>query len=89
MVRLTSNEIIKLLNVLLSSLEPIGETNYDRQVADNLRIVLDISSWCLDRMLIARKYIEKSEYSMCQVGINADCYIKELRKWLNIIEEEE
>lgn len=86
MIKLTSNEIIKLLNVLLGSLEPIGETNYDREVSDNLKIVSDISSWCLDRMLIARKYIEKSEYSMSQVGINAECYIKGLKKWLNIIE---
>lgn len=87
-MKLASYEIIKLLNVLVGSSEPIGDSNYDRQAADNLKIVADIGDWCLDRVLTARKYIDRSEYSMCQVGINADCYIRDWKKYLINIEEE-
>ena len=37
MEKLTSNEIIKLLDALVGSTEPIGETNYDLEVVDNLQ----------------------------------------------------
>lgn len=82
MAKLTSNEVIKLLDALVGSTEPIGESNYDLKVDENLKIVTDIGDWCLDRVLIARGYIEKSEGSMHNIGFKAQCIMQEWNKWL-------
>lgn len=82
MNKLTSNEIIKLLDVLVGSTEPIGETNYDENVAENLKVVIDICDWCFDGVLYARDYIGRPEASMHKVGFNAQCAMQDWQKWL-------
>lgn len=82
MTKLNSNEIIKLLDALVGSTEPIGETNYDLEVSENLKIVIDICDWCLDGVLYARQYIGRPERSMHEVGFKAQCIMQEWKEWL-------
>lgn len=88
MAELNSNEIIKLLDALVGSTEPVGETNYDQKVDDNLQIVIDICDWCLDRALIARTYLGRPELSMHHVGFKAQCIMQEWKEWLAEKEKE-
>lgn len=88
MEKLTSNEIIKLLDALVGSTEPIGETNYDLEVVDNLQKVVDICDWCLDRVVIARTYLGRPELSMHQIGYKAQCIMQEWEEWLAEKEKE-
>ena len=83
MPKLNSNEIIKLLGILIGGTEPIGETYYDEKVMENLKTLIDITNWCLDGVEYARDYLGRNEYSMHKVGYNAQCAMQDWLKWLN------
>lgn len=88
MAKLNSDEIIKLLDALVGSTEPVGETNYDSQVYENFKTVVDICDWCLDRVLLARQYIGRPEWSMHEVGFKAQGCLQEWKEWLDQREKE-
>ena len=89
MTKLKSNEIIKLLDALVGSAEPIGETNYDEKAAENLKTLVDITNWCLDGVAFARDYIGRNDYSMHKVGFDAECALQDWLKWLREVLGEE
>lgn len=85
----TAKEICKLIDILVGKTEPIGETNYDGKALMNLEKLIDITNWCLGRMLFARKYIHRYEDSMHKVGFTAQCAMQEWEKWLKEVEDYE
>lgn len=80
--KLKSDEIIKLLNILVGGTEPIGETNYDEKAMENLKTLIDITNWCLDGVAYAREYLGRYEYSMYMVGYTAQGAMQDWMKWL-------
>lgn len=82
MNKLSSEEITKLLDILIGSVEPIGETNYDEKVLENLKTLIDVTNWCLDGIAYARDYINRPEWSMNRVGFDAQCAMQEWAEWL-------
>lgn len=82
MSKLKSNEIIKLLDAIVGSADPIGESNYDEKAADNLSVLIDITNWCLDGVANARDYIGRYEYSMSKIGFDAQCAMQDWLDWL-------
>jgi len=82
MTRLKSNEIIKVLDILVGSAEPIGESNYDEKAMENLQTLIDITNWCLDGVANARDYLGRYEYSMNKIGFDAQCAMQDWLKWL-------
>ncbi len=88
MSKLNSGEITKLLNILIGATEPIGETNCDEKVLENLKTLIDVTNWCLDSISCARDYIHRFENSMNKVGFTAQCAMQEWAEWLKERSEE-
>ena len=82
MSKLSSEEITKVLDALIGRVEPIGETNFDEKVLENLRTLIDVTNWCLEWAANARDYINRAESSMNKVGFTAQCAMQEWAEWL-------
>lgn len=82
MAKLSSDEIIKLLEVLIGSTAAVGETNADHVVMENLKTVIDIGDYCLDKVFLASITYGRSEASMHEIGWTARCAMDEWKSWL-------
>lgn len=82
MRKLSNSEICNLNEILIGGTEPIGETNYDQEVENNLMRLIDLGDWVLDGLLYAAEYHNRPEYSMRQVGQRAKAAMMEWRDWL-------
>ena len=84
MRKLSNNEICNLNEVLIGGTEPIGETNYDLEVENNLMRLIDLGDWVLDGLYFAAQYHNRTEYSMKQVGERAKAAMMDWRDWLSL-----
>lgn len=82
MDKLNSKEIIKLLDILIGSVEGIGETYHDEIVLKNLQTLIDVTNWCIDGIAQASEQIHRQEYSMHKIGFTAQCAMQEYHDWL-------
>ena len=83
MTKLNSQEIIKLLDVLIGSVEGIGETYHDEIVLKNLQTLIDVTNWCIDGIAQAGEQIHRYEYSVHKIGFTAQCAMQEYYDWLS------
>lgn len=84
MGRLESNEIIKVLEVLIGEVEAVGESNADKRRLDNLKTLIDVTNWCLDGLEFAMDSGRgRPEASMHEIGYTAQGALDEYRTWLN------
>ena len=65
---LDSKEIIKVLDNLVGSVEPVGETDVDRKRLERLEVLIEVTDWCLDKVQLARTYFWEDECSMYEIG---------------------
>ena len=83
-VKLKSNEIIKVLDVLIGEVEAVGETNADERRLDNLKTLIDVTNWCLDglqyAMACGRGRVEASIHT---IRYTAQLALDEYKTWLN------
>lgn len=82
MDKLNSKEIIKLLDILIGSVEGIGETYHDEIVLKNLQTLIDVTNWCIDGIAQAREQVHRHEYSLHKIGFTAQCAMQEYHDWL-------
>lgn len=84
-MKLDSREIIKLLDILIGNTEAIGETNADEEALGNLKVLIDVTNWCLDGILHSSETSGAVEYSRHLVGFHAKCAMEEYMRWLEEI----
>lgn len=84
MTKLNSNEIIKVLEILIGDTEAIGETNHDEKALENLKTLIDVTNWCLDG-IYTNQQKEGYEYSICKARFTAQCCLQEYIEWLKDI----
>ena len=77
-----SEEIIKLLGILVGSVEAVGSSHVDNQIYDNLSKLLDVMDWGIDRILGASMTADRPEYSMARIGNRAKDFLCEFGKML-------
>jgi len=82
MAKLSSDEIIKLLEVLIGSTDAVGETNMDNKIMENLKTLIDIGDYCLDKVFLASTTCGRPEASMHEIGWMARCVMDDWRNWL-------
>lgn len=82
MMKLSSDEIINVIEVLVGSCAPVGETNADKTVMENLKTVIDIGNYCFDKVFLASTACGRQEASMHEIGWTARCAMDEWRSWL-------
>lgn len=80
--KMTAKEITKLLGIVIGPTTAVGETNADERIHDNLRTLIDVANWCLERVHTSSFTCGRSEYSMNKVGFDAKCALDEWRMWL-------
>ena len=84
MERLKSNEITKVLDVLIGEVEAVGETIADERRLDNLKTLIDVTNWCLDGLEFAMESGQgRVEWSMQEISYKAQGALDEYRTWLN------
>lgn len=84
MRKLSCSEICNLNEIMIGGTEPIGETNYDQEVENNLMRLIDLGDWVLDGLYFAAQYHNRAEYSMKQVGERAKAAMMEWRDGLSL-----
>lgn len=84
MGRLKSNEITKVLEVLIGEVEAVGESNADERRLDNLKTLIDVTNWCLDGLEFAMESGQgRVEASMHTISYTAQLALDEYKTWLN------
>lgn len=79
---LESNEITKVMNILIGDTEPVGDTWADKQRFDNLYKLCYVTDWCLDRIATASESFNKPEASVRDIGTTAKEYLTDVKKWI-------
>ena len=87
MTKLNSNEIIKVLEILIGDTEAIGETNHDEKALENLKALIDVTNWCLDG-IYSNQQKKGYEYSVKKAKFTAQSCLQEYLEWLKDIFEE-
>jgi hypothetical protein len=88
--RFETNEITKLLDVLIGDVEAVGETNEDERRLDNLKTLIDVTNWCLDGLQFAMASgYGRPEWSMAEISYTAQCALGEYEKWIAEVLEEQ
>ena len=85
-----TKEITKLLNVLIGDVEAVGETNEDNRRLDNLKMLIDVTNWCLDGLQFAMASgYGRPEYSMAEISYTAQCALDEYGRWIADVLDEQ
>lgn len=88
--RFETNEITKLLDVLIGEVEAVGETNEDNRRLDNLKTLIDVTNWCLDGLQFAMASgYGRPEHSMKQISCTAQIALCDFETWINEVLEEQ
>lgn len=82
MKKLSSNEIINVIDSLIGETCPIGETNTDNIRLTNLKTLIDITNWCLDSILSSAQS-SGYEYSINVNRETARGSLMDYRDWIN------
>ena len=83
MKRITSNEIINLLDHLIGQTTAVGDSAIDHIVEENLKTLIDVADWCLDGVVQSAETRHRFEGSMRDVGERAFAALDEWRNWLD------
>lgn len=82
MMKLNSNEVIKLLESLIGDTEAVGDTWADEKIEENLKTLIDVTNWCLDSVFQSSATCGRIEDSMRRVGCRAKSALFEWEQWL-------
>lgn len=82
MAKLTSDEIIKVLDMLIGPVEAYGDSAIDKTRKENLENLLDITDWCLDQIWYSSMAADRKEASMVEIGQRGKQYLNGLGRWI-------
>lgn len=88
MSKFNHNEIEKLLNAMIGETCPVADSEIDRQINENLMVLIDVINWCLDGAYSAASYRKSPYGSQRVVGERAYAAMLEWKEWLENIENE-
>lgn len=83
MSKLTSAEIIKVLENLIGQTEAVGETYADEKIMCNLKTLIDVTNWCIDGVYQSSETADRPEWSMHSIGLKAKGALDDWREWIN------
>ena len=85
MVReIESKEIIKVLDILIGKTEATGSQIEDNRRLDNLKVLIDVTNWCMDGLQFAMDsgYC-RFECSMREIGNTAQGALLDYKEWID------
>lgn len=85
MVReIESKEIIKVLDILIGKTEATGSQLEDSYRLDNLKVLIDVTNWCMDGLQYAMGSGQgRFEVSVREIGYTAQSALDEYRSWID------
>lgn len=84
MTKMTSEEIIKLVDELIGETTACGESNADVRIDANLRKAIDVVNFLLEEVIWSAKTRHRCEGSMIQIGERAFSAMCDWKQWLDI-----
>lgn len=87
--RLDHDEIIKLLDNLIGATNPCGSEAEDKRRLKRLKVLIDVTNWCLLGIKQSAEYQHCMESSVREIGQTAITTLDEYRTWLNEVLENE
>lgn len=88
MTKFNHNEIEKLLDAMIGETCPVADSEIDRQINENLMVLIDVINWCLDGVYSAASYRKSLYGSQMVVGERAYAAMLEWKDWLGNVENE-
>lgn len=82
MKKMTTTEILKLLEIVVGNTEPVADTTIDEMHKENLKTLIDIGNWVLDGMLYVAEHRKDPYYSSRFIGEMAYAVMLEWKDWL-------
>lgn len=82
MTKMTSEEIIKLVNELIGETTACGESHADKEIDANLRKMIDLINYLLGGIVDSARTRHRPEYSMRRTGERAFSALCEWEHWL-------
>lgn len=82
-MKLSSQEIVKVLDELIGRTEAVGDSWADEEIEKNLMTLIDVINWCLDGVYQSSSTRDRIEYSMRTVGGRAYEALFDYKKWLD------
>lgn len=85
MVReIESKEIIKILDILIGKTEATGSQIEDNRRLDNLKVLIDVTNWCMDGLQYAMDSGQgRFEVSMREIGNTAQGAFLDYKEWID------
>lgn len=71
MRKLSSQEVQKVLDILIGETEPVADSAIDERINDNLMVLIDIVNWSLDGVYDAARHRKSPYYSQQAIGQRA------------------
>ena len=88
MSNLKSNEITKMVDLMIGRTDPAGDSAIDHEREENLKKLIDLVNWCLDGVYDAARHRKSFEGSVRDIGERAYSSLLEWKEWISGIEEE-
>lgn len=82
MSKITSKTITDVLEKLIGCTMPCGDSSRDSERLDNLKILIDVTNWCLDGLLQSADNRHSFEYSVRKNGELAFATMMEYKDWI-------
>ena len=78
-----SKKIIKLIDNLIGVTTAVGDPCLDEEIENNLKVLIDVTNWCLDGILSASDTAHDYRGSMRSIGQRALGALLDYKKWLD------
>lgn len=82
------HEITKVINKLIGATDPVADSNIDSIVKENVKLLIDVTNWCLDGLYQTASNRHSPYGSQHDVGELAYSAMLQLKDWLQTCEEE-
>lgn len=86
--RMSTKEIVKVLDCLIGDTEPTGESESDERTLYALKTLIDITNWCLDGVERSAHFRHDLASSVRENGETAFSAMCEWEEWLKTNTEE-
>lgn len=80
--KLTANEIIRLLNVLIGSVCPVADSSIDRSINENLMTMIEVANWMLGYICGSASHRHSPYGSVKNIGERASAALLDWKEWI-------
>ena len=84
----STEEVIKMIDSMVGSTEPVADSALDKDIEDNLMVLIDVVNWSLGVICDAARHRKSAYESQRRVGERAYSAMLEWGDWLKEAEDE-